>query len=202
MMLEDKNMRVSEDKANFSFNLLKELGYLLLLVVFFIGILAGSLHLKMVDDSSFSEYEQSLRDTLEKVDNNDFFMHSQTGFYQGLRIILFYWIVGMSIVGTPILIGYLGYKGYSLGYTLSTVIKLMGVSSGNRFIFKYLFVKNASLIFIMILLANFSLKVAKNFFEKKTFLKEKALQYTLVSILCFVLWLILNSIEKMLLTTF
>ena len=110
--------------------------------------------------------------------------------------------MGMSVIGTPILIGYLGYKGYSLGYAISTIIKVIGVSAGNKFIFKYLFLKNAILVFIMIFLANFSIKISKNFLGKKINIKANVLKYSVVVAFALILWLVTNFVEKMILTTF
>ena len=66
----------------------------------------------------------------------------------------------MSVVGTPILIVILGYKGYSIGYTIATVLRVVGTTEGNKYIFQNLFIENTILVFIMIFLANYSIKIS------------------------------------------
>jgi len=194
--------RDSKDKLNLQFNILKEIGYVILLITFFVGILVGTLHFKNVDTSSFKEYEEILTENITKANSKEFYINSNRTFYQGLKVIGIYWIVGMSVLGTPILIGYLGYKGYSLGYTISTIIKILGMKAGNQYIFQYLFLKNVILVFIMIFLANFSIKISKNFFENRTNLKANVIKYTVVTILTVIIWLAMNFLEKIILSTF
>ncbi|MBQ9313800.1 MAG: stage II sporulation protein M [Clostridia bacterium] len=194
--------RVSKDKTNFKFNLLKELGYIVLLVTFFVGIIMGAFSLKNVDSTSFNEYSESLSEAISKVDTKGFNITSRGTFYHGIKIIAIYWIVGMSIIGTPILIGYLGYKGYCLGYTISAVLKILGMQEGNLFVFKHLFLNNIFLVFIMIFLANFSIKISKNFFEKEMNLKTNTLKYTVVTSFMLALWLGVNFVERIIFSTF
>lgn len=183
--------RISKDKVNF--NILKEIGYIILLVTFFIGILWGALEFKSVDSASFEQYMESMNEKLQGVNSN-----SNLILLKGLKIIAFYWIVGMSIVGLPILIGYLGYKGYSLGYTISAIIKLLGVSEGNKFVFKYLFINNSFLIFTMIFLTNISIKIARNFSQKKIEIKSDALKYTVLSGIMLLFWICINFVGTLL----
>lgn len=192
--------RVSKDK--FHLNILKEVGYILLFITFFVGVMVGSISLKNVDSTSFEEYAESLSESITKADSKEFNINTNGIFYSGIETIVLYWIIGLSIIGTPILIGYLGYKGYSLGYTISTIIKLIGLKAGNQFIFKYLFLKNTVLVFIMIFLTNFCLKNSKNFFEKKNNMKAETLKYSVIVGFALALWLAINFIEKIILTTF
>lgn len=189
--------KVSKDKLNLI--LIKEVGYILLLLAFFVGIIIGSFSLKNVDSEDFSAYSESINTSLNKVNNKEQHLNTKESLYNGVKIIVIYWIVGMSIIGTPILVGYLGYKGYSLGYTISSIVKILGAKAGNIFVFKYLFLKNAILVFIMIFLANFSIKISRNFFEKKNNLKADAFKYTVVSGIMLILWLGSNLVQKIVL---
>lgn len=192
--------RVSKDKTKL--NLLKEVGYILLLIIFFVGVIIGSFGFKNVDTSSLSSYYEDLNDTITKVSKEEFNTYSKTSLYLGIKTIVIFWIVGLSLVGTPILVAYVGYKGYSIGYTVSTIVKIWGTSHGNSFVFKYLFFKNVVLVFIMIFLANFSIKISKNFLEKKTDLKPEMLQYSAVTGFMLLLWLLTIFIERIFFTTF
>ena len=192
--------RVTEDKSLFKLKILKEVGYILLLVTFFTGVIIGSIGFKSVDSSSFEEYTEYLNDAILNYNMKDF--NSNVQFYSGIKTIAIYWVVGMSIIGTPILVGYLWYKGYSLGYAISTIIKLLGVKSGNKFVFKFLFVKNLVLVFIMIFLANFSIKISKIFFEKRKNLKADFLKYSIVTGLMLIIWIITIIIEKIIFKNF
>lgn len=173
--------RLSKSYIRVNINLLKEVGYILLLITFFVGILIGAFSFKNVADSNFQQYEDVLKkDLIDMQENNEDF--SENSFLiQGIKIICLFWIIGMSVVGTPVLIGYVGYKGFSIGYTISTVIKVLGTVNGNRFIFENLFLHNLVIVFIMIFLANYSIKICRNFFESKENIKVDIIKYTIVS---------------------
>ena len=112
-------------------------------------------------------------------------------FKEDIKIVILFWIVGMSVVGTIVLVGYVGFKGYSLGYTISAILKLLGISQGNEYIFQNLFINNVIIVFIMIFMASYSIKIVKNFFVNKANLKVDIFKYTILSFLiCFILVMI------------
>lgn len=155
-----------------------EISYILLFIMFFIGILGGSLAFKKV--TNFDEYKEELKDSivsLQKDDSNQF----NITLIQGVKNIIIFWVIGMSVIGMPILIGFIGYKGYSLGYSISTVIQLLGMRAGNKYVFQNLFLRNAALVFIMIFLTNYSIKIFKNFLENRENIRIDAIKYTIIS---------------------
>lgn len=190
--------RISEDKIN----LTRELGYVLLLLTFFAGVIVGAFQLKNVDADSFRECEETLNEDIARMSTKEFYLHSNGMFYNGLKTIAFYWIVGMSVVGTPVLIGYLGYKGYALGYTISTIIRLLGIKAGNLFVFKYLFIENVILVLSMIFLGNISIKLSKNFFVNKQNIKLETMKYTVITGIVLMFWLVIHIAQKFILSTF
>lgn len=117
----DKN---TEIKANI--NLVKEAGYVLLLVMFFVGILLGSISLKNVSEDSIEANKEIIQNSvlLENKEQKDNYFKSS--FFEGVRTIIFFWVIGLSIFGMPVLVVYVGYKGYSLGYTISAIVKILG----------------------------------------------------------------------------
>lgn len=117
----DKN---TEIKANI--NLVKEAGYVLLLVMFFVGILLGSISLKNVSEDSIEANKEIIQNSvlLENKEQKDNYFKSS--FFGGVRTIIFFWVIGLSIFGMPVLVVYVGYKGYSLGYTISAIVKILG----------------------------------------------------------------------------
>lgn len=164
---------------NIKFEILKEVGYILLLTVFFVGIIIGTLSLKIVPDSVFDEYREEICQSVLKENTPANHTYSKM-LYSGAITIAIYWIVGMSIVGTPFLIGYVAYKGYSLGYSIATVIRAVGITAGNSYIFQNIFWQNVLLVLIMIYMANFSIKISKNFISSKENIKVDAIKYTMI----------------------
>lgn len=177
-------------------NILKEVTYVLLLITFFVGVMIGSFSLKNVSNSNLEEYELDIRENIVNISDAQKLLLSENLFTQGVKIIIVFWVVGMSIVGTPILVGYIGYKGFSLGYTISAIIKILGTIEGNKYVFENLFLKNVILIFIMFYMANYSIKIFKNFLENKKNMRVDAIKYTIISTFMFVLYLLIFAVIK------
>lgn len=169
-----------KESLNAEFYLIKEVGYILLLIIFFVGIICGSFCMKKVSENDLNEYKISIEESLENNQAN-LKEANMTNLWDTLKTIFIFWIVGMSIVGMPILVIYVGYKGFSLGYTIMTIIKILGVTTGNKYIFENLFFRNVILVFSMIVLANYSIKIFRNFFKDKDNIKVDAIKYTMFS---------------------
>lgn len=169
-----------KESLNAEFYLIKEVGYILLLIIFFVGIICGSFCMKKVSENDLNEYKISIKESLENNQTN-LKEANITNLWDTLKTIFIFWIVGMSIVGMPILVIYVGYKGFSLGYTIMTIIKILGVTTGNKYIFENLFFRNVILVFSMIVLANYSIKIFRNFFKDKDNIKIDAIKYTMFS---------------------
>lgn len=169
-----------KESLNAEFYLIKEVGYILLLIIFFVGIICGSFCMKKVSENDLNEYKISIEESLENNQAN-LKEANMTNLLDTLKTIFIFWIVGMSIVGMPILVIYVGYKGFSLGYTIMTIIKVLGVTTGNKYVFENLFFRNVILVFSMIVLANYSIKIFRNFFKDKDNIKVDAIKYTMFS---------------------
>ena len=133
--------------------------------MFFIGMLFGSISLKNVSETSIETNKELIQKSilLDTVNQKNNYLNS--AFSGGIKTIIIFWIIGLSVSGTPILVIYIGYKAYSLGYTISAIIKILGSAAGNKYIFQNLFLKETILVFIMAFMANYSMRIFKDFFE-------------------------------------
>lgn len=109
--------RFNKNTVRSNINFIKEAGYVLLLVMFFIGMLFGSISLKNVSETSIETNKELIQKSilLDTVNQRNNYLNS--AFSGGIKTIIIFWIIGLSVFGTPILVIYIGYKGYSLGYT-------------------------------------------------------------------------------------
>lgn len=141
-------------------------------------------------------YAKNLEESLSSSGVEERSSYSFGFFGKGFRTIIVFWIIGMSVVGTPFLALYIGYKGFSLGYTISTVIKVLGTLEGNKYVFQNLFFNNTILVFIMIFMANYSIKMFKNFFEDRENIKVDAIKYSVISALTCTFYVVVCMIQK------
>ena len=85
---------------------------------------------------------------IEKINYTDLLKES---IITNLIVILVIWIASSTIIGIPIVYGNLIFRGFVLGYTLSSIISVLGIGNGTFFIISGLFLHN--IIFIPVILA-------------------------------------------------
>ena len=70
---------------------------------------------------------------------------------QNIILVLILWFFGTTVIGIPVVFGVIGYRGFCLGYTISSCICALGTTKGLVFALCNLLLQN--LIFIPAILA-------------------------------------------------
>ena len=70
---------------------------------------------------------------------------------ENLVLALALWFFGTTVIGIPIVFGIILYRGFCLGYTIASIITIMGLGKGILFIFISLLLQN--IIFIPAIIA-------------------------------------------------
>ena len=63
-----------------------------------------------------------------------------------MSLVILLWFAGSTVIGMPVVLGILLYKGFSLGYSIAAVIACLGVQKGAIFAFSSILLQN--IIFI------------------------------------------------------
>lgn len=96
----------------------------ILCLIFLAGVLCGSLYLNnSLNDDYFTENSDNLVNILidNDLDNEKIFLELLSS---NIVMLLFMWIIGLSILGAPILIFFVAYDGFSLGVTISYILNV------------------------------------------------------------------------------
>ena len=103
-------------------NNLKE--YILVLIIFLIGIFIGVMFINNCSEeqetsviSYINEFIEKFK-TMENLDKSDLLMDSIKSNI-GLAIII--WLAGTTIIGMPVVLGIILFRGFCLGYTVSSI---------------------------------------------------------------------------------
>jgi len=177
--------------------------YIFLLGLVIIGIIFG-----IVFSIVLSKNDQLIvRNTLDtyyhkpiiKDDLINSFKNSLTTNYFYLFII---WILGMSIIGIPIILFLLFGKGFITGFSIGSIIKIYKLK-GILGVIIYLFPHNILSIIINILLSfhalNFSIKLFKYLFLHKDMnIKSTMKKYIKILVICIIGYLVSSLIEAFL----
>ena len=128
--------------------------YLIVIILFLIGLVIGIMFVNNLNETQYSEIDTYIKKivnnlkAIEKINYTDLLKES---IITNLIVILIIWIASSTIIGIPIVYGNLIFRGFVLGYTLSSIISVLGIGNGTFFIISGLFLHN--IIFIPVILA-------------------------------------------------
>lgn len=113
--------------------------YLILSIVFVIGVMIGVIIINNSNEHSKSEisgYINSFVDTIkdEKYEIDKFKL-LKISVAENAKMVGIIWLAGSTIIGIPLIYVIIVYKGFSIGYTISAIISSLGIWKRNRIFF-------------------------------------------------------------------
>lgn len=107
--------------------------YTILILIFIIGLTVGSLVLNNSEDSQREEISAYFTDFTESVKSGkkvDYHKMISSIMKKNIILIVIMTFLGVSIIGSPGLYIIILHKGFSIGYTISGAIAVMGTTKG------------------------------------------------------------------------
>lgn len=113
----------------------------------------------------------------------------------GLVILL--WFAGSTVIGMPVVLGILLYKGFSLGYSIAAVIACLGVQKGAVFVLSSILLQNIIFIPCLIFLGVSGMKLYKAILKdhRKENIKFEIYKHSMMSLILAGLFCIGTLIE-------
>lgn len=175
---------ISICKKHFKDNLLI---YILLSLVFMVGISSGAITINMIDVEQKKELVGFLESFIKVIneDNIDNIILVKQSFKNNLQTFIFLWFLGIVVVGIPLAIGLVFLRGFIIGFTVGLVVKEMAFKG---FIFAIFSILPQNIIFIPWIIISsaftliFSIRFIKSKINKnaKTNYINDAMIYTLI----------------------
>lgn len=155
--------------------------YFIVCILFIIGIVVGTIYFRIVANDV--DIKEKLIEGLVLTANKDLPRGEQIlpVVLNNMKMLILYWIVGISVVGSPFLLVYCLIKGASLSFIISTIIFRFGFIEGNLYAFKNLFVHSCLNVFAIILLTVSSVKVSINALKNKKDIRLELVRHSIVS---------------------
>ena len=105
--------------------------YLTLSIVFIIGVMVGVVIINNSDAESKTQISGYIKSFVDLIKGEGYCVDKaklmKISIIQNLKIVLFIWIAGSTIIGIPLIYIITAYKGFCLGYTISAIILGLGV---------------------------------------------------------------------------
>lgn len=136
-------------------------------VIFFLGIIAviaiifGSLFSVMLNESDKNLTLEYINNFFENIKNNNlnYILALKNGSISSLGFILIVWLLGVSIIGMPIVLFMYFSKFFVIGFSISSIIKGYGLK-GCLLSFAYIFPHHIIYIIVYTILTVYSIKMS------------------------------------------
>lgn len=174
--------------------------YLILIILFFIGIILGVLFVNNSDEVQANEISNYINNFINSV-KEDYQISTKnllfTSVFNNTCIAILLWFLGSTVIGVPLIYLVIGYKGYCMGYTISSIIATVGTNKGILFITSTMLLQNIIYIPTIMTLAVSGIKLYKLIMEdrRKENIKVQILKHTIFSLLMLIILLISSLIE-------
>lgn len=144
-----------------------------LLGILLIGILAGSLFIVMLNSSDKTLIKDYLEQFTSSVENHklNYVQALISSLGTNLFFVIIIWLLGISVIGLPIMIFFYFSKAFILGFSVSSIIyqyKLKGCLLAFFYIFPHHIVNLLLYTFLMVYSTRLSLHISKMLLAKKT----------------------------------
>ena len=174
--------------------------YIIIVLLFIIGIFLGVFFVNNMQESSKEEIQSYINNFIEKmknlqnIDNMSLLKNSIT---QNIVFAVLIWFFGTTVIGLPIVFGLILYRGFCLGYTVSSFIAILGIGKGIVFIFASLLFQSLLSIPAILGLAVSGFKLYKSIIRDKAKenIKLEIARHTIFFIIMIAILLVASIIE-------
>ena len=174
--------------------------YFIILIIFLIGIILGIVYVKNMDEKQEAIVYKYITDFIETMNNGgkiSTFNTFTTSLKNNLIVVSIIGLAGLTVIGMPILYIIIILKGFSIGYTISSITSTVGISKGLKFIFSSFFLQNLIIIPSLIILTVAGVKLYKNIIKnrRRDNIKNEIIKYIMLTIVVVILNIIASFIE-------
>ena len=144
--------------------------YFIISILFIIGVAIGVTLANHVQFQAQEQVGNSITEAINKLKEGYEINYSSLLKNVILNHILFtliLWFLGCSVIGIPIVYLAIGYKGISLGYTISSIILTLGTGKGILFAFIALLLQNLFIIPAILAIAVSSMNLYSSIIKNK-----------------------------------
>lgn len=180
--------------------------YIFVTILLVIGFVSGSFFITILSTEDKKLVEETISNFFVQIKNNniDLIYTLRTSLTTNLLYIVFVWLLGISIIGIPIIVFLIFIKSFILGFSVCSIIfkyKLGGTLLSLSYIFPHQIINLIVISFIGLYALKVSFSLIKLIFSKKQIdFKLIIKKYFAVLIICVILSIISSVFETFLCT--
>ncbi len=166
-----------------------------LAILLLVGIAVGSIFISILNSSDQNLVTEHLNNFVNNIENNklDYFQVLKSNLITNISFVIVIWLLGISIIGLPIIIIMFFSKTFILGFSVGAILsvfKTKGILFGLAYIFPGQVISILFYLLLTMYAMSFSFKLIYVIFKKKT-LDFKIVMNKYFKILLFVLIVII-----------
>lgn len=130
--------------------------YIIVTAIFLIGIILGVVFINNINDTQKTEIGQYINEFITSLKENYEINKGEllkTSLLENLKLVLGMWFIGSTVIGIPIVLGIVIYRGFCIGYTISSAIAVLGTQKGIVFFLTTIFAQNIIIIPVLVFMA-------------------------------------------------
>lgn len=174
--------------------------YIIASVIFILGIMIGIYFVNNLDSTHMNEITNYITNSINSIKDGNYinnFDILKQSIKNDFIIVILLWLMGSTVIGLSLVYIILCFKGFSLGYTISAIIYVLGKGRGTLFLTSGMLLKNIIVIPCIISLAVSSMKLYKSIMQdrRRENIKLEVIRHTLFSTFVLVLLIAASFIE-------
>lgn len=128
----NRNSKTKEIILNYVKNNLREIA--IITIIFLIGLIFGIIFVNNSGAEQANEISSYINGFVNSLKDNiqiDKAKLLKDAIISNFLLAIILWFVGSTVIGIPVVYGTIAYKGFCLGYTLSSSIATLGIRKGS-----------------------------------------------------------------------
>ena len=175
--------------------------YLIVIIIFIIGIVAGVIFINNVNGDQATEIQNYITEFINLLKQD---YHIDTGLLlkkslsDNLILIITMWLLGSTVIGIPIVMGIVLFRGFCIGYSVSAIIATLGVQKGILFFVVTMLLHNLIFIPVIVCMTISCMKLYKSIMKdrRRENIKIEIIRHTLISIVLSLFLVVASLIES------
>ena len=175
--------------------------YIIVIIIFIIGIVAGVIFINNTNETQSTEiqnYITSFINSLKQDYHIDKLELLKKSLGDNFILILTMLFIGSTVIGLPIIFGIVLFRGFCIGYTVSSIIASLGVQKGLIFLFTTVFLQNLIFIPVVICMTVSCIRLYKSIMrdKRRENIKLEIIRHTLFSIVLIIFLIVAALVES------
>lgn len=174
--------------------------YFILMIIFLLGLIIGLIVVNNSSPEQETEITSYINNFVSELKNGsklDYFKLLKSSFANNLFLVITLWFMSSTVIGIPIVYGMVGYKGFCMGYTISSVVLSLGTGKGIAFALSSMLIHNIILIPCMLAVATSGINLYKSIIKdrRKENIKIEIIRHTVFCLIMLAIMAVGSLVE-------